>query len=72
MGRAALAFAADDLDASRVVSFTERRNWASRGVMEKLGMGLVGEIRHRGLVEGQVEEDDEAPFVVYATGSAGT
>ena len=47
-----------------VVSFTERHNWASRGATEKLGMGLVGEIQHRGLVEGQVEEDDEAPFVV--------
>ena len=72
LGRAALAFAAGHLGASRVVSFTERHNWASRGVMEKLGLGFVGEIHHRGLVEGQIEEDDEAPFVVYATRAAET
>jgi hypothetical protein len=41
-------------------------------VMEKLGLGFVGEIHHRGLVEGQIEEDDEAPFVVYATRAAET
>lgn len=67
MGRAALAFAAHDLVASRVIAFTERHNMASWRVMERLGMVLVGEIRARGLVEGQFEQDDDAPFVLYAT-----
>jgi hypothetical protein len=35
--------------------------------MEKLGMTYVGEIPWRGLVEGQAEERDDAPFAVYAT-----
>ena len=67
VGRAALAMARDELTASRVISFTERHNIASRGVMEKLGMNFVGEIHARGLVEGQTEEADDAPFAVYAT-----
>ena len=67
VGRAGLAMARDELAASRVISFTERHNTASRGVMEKLGMNFVGEIYARGLVEGQTEERDDAPFAVYAT-----
>ncbi|MGO8959358.1 MAG: GNAT family N-acetyltransferase [Streptosporangiaceae bacterium] len=67
VGTAALSFAAEELRASRVIAFTERHNLASRGVMEKLGLSLAGEIRTRGLVEGQDEEQNDAPFVVYAT-----
>jgi RimJ/RimL family protein N-acetyltransferase len=67
VGRAALSFATDQLGASRVIAYTERHNLASRRVMEKLGLSLAGEIRARGLVEDQVDEQDDAPFVVYAT-----
>jgi RimJ/RimL family protein N-acetyltransferase len=67
VGRAALSFATDELRASRVIAFTERHNLASRRVMEKLGLSLAGEIRTRGLVEGQEEEQNDAPFAVYAT-----
>src|SRR5207245_5105886 len=49
VGRAALAMARHEPTASRVISFTERHNIASRGVMEKLGMNFVGEIYARGL-----------------------
>ncbi len=69
VGRAALAFASDELGASRVIAFTERHNLASRRVMEKLGLALAGEIRARGLVEGHDGEQDDAPFVVYASPS---
>jgi RimJ/RimL family protein N-acetyltransferase len=67
VGRAALSFATGQLGASRVIAYTERHNLASRRVMEKLGLFFAGEIRARGLVEGQVEEQDDAPFAVYAT-----
>jgi RimJ/RimL family protein N-acetyltransferase len=67
IGRAALAMATEELAASRVISFTERHNIASRRVMDRLGMVFVGEIHERGLIEGQDQEVDDAPFVVYAT-----
>jgi RimJ/RimL family protein N-acetyltransferase len=67
IGQAALELASDELGASRVIAFTERHNVASRRVMEKLGMLCVGEIPWRGLVEGHDEEQDDAPFAVYAT-----
>jgi RimJ/RimL family protein N-acetyltransferase len=67
IGQAAIALARDELGASRIIAFTERHNAASRRVMEKLGMSCVGEIPWRGLVEGQDEEQDDAPFAVYAT-----
>jgi RimJ/RimL family protein N-acetyltransferase len=67
IGTAALSFATDQLGASRVIAYTERHNLASRRVMERLGMLLAGEIRARGLVDGQDEEQDDAPFAVYAT-----
>jgi RimJ/RimL family protein N-acetyltransferase len=67
IGQAALVLASDGLGANRVIAFTERHNMASRRVMEKLGMTYVGEIPWRGLVEGQAEERDDAPFAVYAT-----
>jgi len=67
LGRAALSFATDELGARRVIAFTERHNLASRRVMEKVGPSLTGEIRTRGLVEGQAEAQNDAPSVVYAT-----
>jgi RimJ/RimL family protein N-acetyltransferase len=67
IGQAAIDLARDELGASRVIAFTERHNAASRRVMVKLGMSCVGEIPWRGLVEGQDEERDDAPFAVYAT-----
>jgi RimJ/RimL family protein N-acetyltransferase len=67
IGQAAIELARDELGASQVVAFTERHNNASRRVMEKLGMSYVGEIPWRGLVEDQDEEQDDAPFAVYAT-----
>jgi RimJ/RimL family protein N-acetyltransferase len=70
IGRSALSFAADELNAGRVIAFTEPHNLASRRVMEKLGMAVTGEIRARGLVQGKEEEQDDAPFVVYATPEA--
>lgn len=69
VGRAVLSFATDELRASRVIAFTERHNLASRRVVEKLGLSLSGEIRTRGLVEGQDEEQNDAPFVGYHTGN---
>lgn len=66
LGRAGLAFAQDDLRAAVVISFTERHNMASRRVMERIGMNQAGEILARGLVEGLSDEDDQAPFAVYA------
>ena len=70
LGQAALSFATDKLSASRVIAFTEQHNQASRRVMEKLGLSLTGQIRAPGLVEGEAEMDDNAPFVVYATSEA--
>ena len=62
-----LAFANEVLASHAVVSFTERHNIASRRVMERIGMTFAGQIRWRGLVEGQVDERDDAPFAVYVT-----
>ena len=67
IGREGLAFATDVLTSQAVVSFTERHNIASRRVMERIGMTYTGQILWRGLVEGQVEEQDDAPFAVYMT-----
>ena len=50
-----------------MVAFTEQHNVASRRVMERIGMTHTGEIRWRGLVEGQTEQQDAAPFAVYVT-----
>ncbi len=66
IGNAGLDFAFDVLGAHSVISFTERHNAASRKVMERLGMRLVGEIRARGLIEGKTCEHDNAPFALYA------
>jgi hypothetical protein len=34
--------------------------------MERLGMGLTGEITARGLIDGKSGEHDGAPFALYA------
>jgi len=65
IGGAGLGFAFDRLEAHSVISFTERHNLASRNVMERLGMQLVGEISARGLIEGMSGEHDNAPFALY-------
>lgn len=67
IGREGLVFARDVLGGRAVISFTERHNVASRGVMQRIGMTYAGEIVSRGLVEGQVEQQDDAPFAVYLT-----
>jgi RimJ/RimL family protein N-acetyltransferase len=66
IGQAGLAFAAGDLGAEEVVAFTERHNRRSRAVMERLGMGHVGELTAPGLVEGRPGVHDDAPFALYA------
>jgi RimJ/RimL family protein N-acetyltransferase len=71
IGRAGLDFAYGALGARSVISFTERHNWASRNVMERLGMRWAGEIRSRGLIEGRSGEHDGAPFALYAVGRGG-
>jgi RimJ/RimL family protein N-acetyltransferase len=65
IGAAGLSFATDILKASSVIAFTERHNIASRHVMHRLGMQLLGEIRATGLIEGKSGEHDNAPFALY-------
>ncbi|TCO46092.1 RimJ/RimL family protein N-acetyltransferase [Kribbella antiqua] len=67
IGRAGLEFAFRTLAAQAVIAFTERHNFASRAVMERLGMTYAGEIRTEGLVEGSDEVRPDAPFAVYVT-----
>ena len=68
IGQEGLRFAVEVLGADRVISFTERHNRASRGVMERLEMRLRGEIRTVGLIEGDHSTiHTDAPFAVYAT-----
>src|SRR5882724_10246575 len=55
IGRAGLALAFGELDATEVVSSTETWNSRSRAVMERLGFHYEREIRHRG-----------EPFALYA------
>jgi RimJ/RimL family protein N-acetyltransferase len=66
MGRAGLAFAFDTLGANEVVAFTERHNVRSRAVMERLGMGYVGEFCGEGRVEGVRGVHEDAPLALYA------
>jgi RimJ/RimL family protein N-acetyltransferase len=67
IGREGLGFAFEVLGTRSVVAYTERHNRASRGVMERLGLTLRGEIHALGLVEGDDVLHDDAPFAVYAT-----
>jgi RimJ/RimL family protein N-acetyltransferase len=53
------------------VAFTERHNRRSRAVMERLGMGYVGELTAPGLVEGRAGVHDGAPFALYAIAPGG-
>lgn len=55
IGRAGLALAFGELEATEVVSFTETHNTRSRAVMERLGFHYEREIRHYG-----------EPFALYA------
>jgi RimJ/RimL family protein N-acetyltransferase len=68
IGRAGLEYAFGELGAEAVVAFTERHNRRSRAVMERLGMGFVGEFPARGLVEGCPGVHDGSPFALYAIG----
>ena len=67
IGRAALEHARGELDAERVIAFTEVHNVRSRAVMERIGMRPVGTVTGSGLVEGRDGVHDDAPFVVYVT-----
>jgi RimJ/RimL family protein N-acetyltransferase len=71
IGRAGLAFAFEELDAERVVAFTEVHNKRSRAVMERLGMRYAGELSWRGLIEGLEGVHDNAPFALYELLRAG-
>lgn len=65
LGRAALDWAAQHQPDVPVVAFTEVHNRASRAVMERLAMHLVGTIRRTGLVEGRAGLQSDAPFALY-------
>jgi RimJ/RimL family protein N-acetyltransferase len=65
LGRAALAWAAEQQPDLPVVAFTEVHNRASRAVMERLGMRLTGVIRREGLVEGRAGVHPDASFALY-------
>lgn len=65
LGRAALGWATEHHPGLPVVGFTEVHNWASRAVMERLGLQLVGIIRREGLVEGRAGLHPDAPFALY-------
>ena len=64
IGRAGLDYAFDVVGARAVVSCTVRNNARSRAVMERIGMRYAGEIVSRGVVEGETEVRDDAPFAV--------
>jgi RimJ/RimL family protein N-acetyltransferase len=64
IGHAGLELAFDVLGVEAVVSCTVRHNLRSRAVMERIGMTYAGEILSRGMVEGNDEEQDDAPFTV--------
>lgn len=68
IGQAGLAYAFGELGTDVVVAFTERHNWRSRAVMQRLGMRLVREFTRPGLIEGLAGVHDDAPFVLYAIG----
>ena len=65
IGRAALAFAFDELGAEEVVAFTELANKRSIRVMQRIGMRFEKQFLGHGLVEGKPSLHDDAPFVVY-------
>lgn len=74
IGRAGLEFAFDTLGARSVIAFTERHNFASRAVMERLGLEFAGEFPAEGLVQlmaggpaeaATSELRPDAPFALY-------
>jgi RimJ/RimL family protein N-acetyltransferase len=65
LGRAGLDHAFSVLGVEEVVAFTEVHNARSRAVMERLGMGYVGQILRPGFVAGSSEMHEEAPFALY-------
>ena len=64
IGRAGLDFAFDTLAVEAVVACTARHNARSRAVMRRIGMREAGEIRTRGIAEGERELRTDAPFTV--------
>ena len=68
IGSAGIELARKELEAEDVVAFTEVHNWASRAVMDKLGMKFLREFRARGLIEGDTQIRENVPFVLYTTG----
>lgn len=64
IGLAGLAYAFDVLGVQAVVSCTVRHNVRSRAVMERIEMRYAGEIRSRGMVDGDRDERDDAPYAV--------
>jgi RimJ/RimL family protein N-acetyltransferase len=65
IGRAALRFAFDDLDAIRVIASTELHNQRSLAVMNRLGLHFTHETTERGVLPGR-DGLHEMPFAVYA------
>lgn len=65
IGRAGLTHAFEVVGAHAVVSCTVRHNVRSRAVMERIEMRYAGEILSRGVVEGETDPRDDAPFAVY-------
>jgi RimJ/RimL family protein N-acetyltransferase len=67
IGRAGLSYAFDVLGMRAVVSCTVRHNLRSRTVMEGIGMRYAGEIHSRGIVDGEQDIREDAPFAVSVT-----
>ena len=65
LGRAALAWAVTYRPDLAVVAFTEVHNGASRAVMERLGMRLVGIIWGVGRIQGRTGVHPDAPLALY-------
>ena len=65
IGRAALDVAFAELQATRVVAFTEVHNHASQAVMQRLGMRPRGLIHRPVLLAGAVGVHEHAPFALY-------
>lgn len=65
LGRAALDVAFEDLQAERVVAFTEVHNHASQAVMQRLGMRPCGIMHRPGLVEGAAGVQENASFALW-------
>lgn len=62
IGEAAITYAFEVVGVRAVVSCTVRHNQRSRAVMERIGMHYAGEIRSSGILEGETELRNDAPF----------